>query len=252
MILYFSGTGNSQWAARRLAEALGDEVVSINRSMKRGLTAPIRSERPLVFVVPTYAWRMPRVVDQWIRDARFEGNRDAYFVLTCAGSCGNAAAYARKLCAATGLRFRGLAPLVMPENYLALYDTPDAEACRAIVERAEPRVAELADVIGKGEPFPDRPVALNDRFRSGPVNVAFYPALVHDAKFAATDACIACGTCVERCPLDNIALSDGKPVWRGSCTHCMACIAGCPTGAIEYGPKSRERHRHDIWTEEPA
>lgn len=84
------------------------------------------------------------------------------------------------------------------------------------------------------------------------MNVAFYPALVHDAKFAASDACIACGRCVERCPLGNIALADGKPAWRGSCTHCMACIAGCPTGAIEYGPKTHDRHRHDLWTEELA
>lgn len=252
MILYFSGTGNSQWAARRLAEALGDEVVSINRAMKDGHPASFRSERPLVFVVPTYAWRMPRVVDRWIRNARFEGGHDAYFVLTCAGSCGNASAYARKLCASAGLRFRGLEPVVMPENYLALYDTPDAEACRAIVERAEPRLAELAALVGDDEPFPDRPVGLRDRFRSGPVNVAFYPALVHDAKFAASDACVACGRCAERCPLGNIALAGGKPAWHGSCTHCMACIAGCPTGAIEYGSKSRDRHRHDLWTEELA
>lgn len=126
MILYFSGTGNSQWAALRLAEALGDDVVSINRSMKEGAAEACSSEQPLVFVVPTYAWRMPRVVDRWIRSARFEGSRDAYFVLTCAGSCGNAAAYARKLCSSVGLRFRELAPVVMPENYLALYDTSDA------------------------------------------------------------------------------------------------------------------------------
>lgn len=252
MILYFSGTGNSQWVARRLAAELGDDVVSINRAIKERRSSVLCSERPFVFVAPTYAWRMPRVIDQWIRDARFEGSRNAYFVLTCAGSCGNAAAYARKLCASAGLRFFGLAPVVMPENYLALYDTPDAEECCAIVERAEPRVAELAERVGKGEPFPDQPIVLKDRLLSGPVNAVFYPALVHDAKFSASDACVACGTCVERCSFGNITLVDGKPAWNGVCTHCMACIAGCPTAAVEYGPKSRDRHRHDLWTEELA
>ena len=48
MILYFSGTGNSQWAARRLAEALDDEVVSINCIMKEGTSAPLRSRKPFV------------------------------------------------------------------------------------------------------------------------------------------------------------------------------------------------------------
>ena len=82
MILYFSGTGNSQWAARRLAEALDDEVVSINCIMKEGTSAPLRSRKPFVFVAPTYAWRLPRVVDRWIRGASFAGSNDAYFVLT--------------------------------------------------------------------------------------------------------------------------------------------------------------------------
>ena len=136
MILYFSGTGNSQWAARRLAEALDDEVVSINCIMKEGTSAPLRSRKPFVFVAPTYAWRLPRVVDRWIRGASFAGSNDAYFVLTCGGSVGNAAAYAQKLCAGVGLRFRGLASVLMPENYLALYDTPDEAECRALIERA--------------------------------------------------------------------------------------------------------------------
>ena len=63
MVLYFSGTGNSQFAALRLAEGIGDdEVVSINRHLKEGKHAALRSERPLVFVAPTYCWRMPKVV----------------------------------------------------------------------------------------------------------------------------------------------------------------------------------------------
>lgn len=235
MILYFSGTGNSQWAARRLAEALDDEVVSINCIMKEGTSAPLRSRKPFVFVAPTYAWRLPRVVDRWIRGASFAGSNDAYFVLTCGGSVGNAAAYAQKLCAGVGLRFRGLASVLMPENYLALYDTPDEAECRALIERAKPRIDEVADLVRRGEPLPEEPVTAKGRFRSGPENALFYPVLVHDAKFVATDACTACGTCVRRCPLNNIALAGGKPAWNGSCTHCMACIAGCPTRAIEYG-----------------
>ena len=51
----------------------------------------------------------------------------------------------------------------------------------------------------------------------------------------ATDACIGCGKCVELCPLNNIRLENGKPVWGKHCTHCMACICYCPKEAIEYG-----------------
>ena len=99
----------------------------------------LRSERPFVVVAPTYAWRLPRVVDAWLRDARLEGSRDVYFVLTCGGSVGNAAKHARALCRDKGLRYRGLAEVVMPENYVALYDVPDEETCKRLLDAARSR-----------------------------------------------------------------------------------------------------------------
>ena len=38
MILYFSGTGNSQYAARRIADALGEPLLSLNDRIKSGDT----------------------------------------------------------------------------------------------------------------------------------------------------------------------------------------------------------------------
>lgn len=246
MIFYFSGTGNSQLTAIQIAEATGDELVSVNRLLKRGETGAFHSEQPLVFVAPTYSWRLPRVVERWIETASFTGNADAYFVLTCGGSAGNAAKYARRLCERAGLAFRGLAEVVMPENYLALGPTPEADECRAIIAAARPRVAELARLVDAGEPFPEMPATLTGRLESGPANPLFYRFYVHDAGFSASEACTSCGLCATRCPLNNIELAGGRPVWLGACTHCMACIAGCPTEAIEYKDVSEGRHRHYV------
>ena len=246
MIFYFSGTGNSQLAAHRMAEQLGDEAVSINRYLKAGETGSFHAESPLVFVAPTYSWRLPRVVERWIGCAEFTGCTDAYFVLTCGGSTGHAAKYAQRLGKREGLEFRGLAEGVMPENYLALGPTPSAEECRAIIEAARPRIDRLAELVRAGEPFPDEPPTLVGRLESGPVNPLFYRFYVHDAGFTASDACTSCGKCVARCPLNNVRLADGKPTWNGTCTHCMACIGGCPVEAIEYKDVSKGMHRHYI------
>ena len=244
MILYFSGTGNSRWAAQRLANVLGDDIVSINDALREGSAPTLRSQRPFVVVTPTYAWRLPRVVEEWLRRVHLEGSGDIYFVLTCGGSVGNATKYARRLCRTRGLRFCGLAEVVMPENYVALYDIPDEETCEHLLSGARSYLAELAALIEAGRSFPEVRPNAKGRFRSGPVNVAFYPALVHDKAFAVTDACTSCGLCAERCPLNNITIKEGRPVWKGSCTHCMACIGGCPTHAIEYGEKSKGRRRY--------
>ena len=43
MILYFSGTGNSQYVAVKIAEIIGDsQVFSINRAVKSGEKTVIR------------------------------------------------------------------------------------------------------------------------------------------------------------------------------------------------------------------
>ena len=79
---------------------------------------------------------------------------------------------------------------------------------------------------------------------SGPVNPVFYRFFVKAEAFRATDACIGCGRCVELCPLNNVHLKNGKPVWGKNCTHCMACICYCPKEAIEYGEKSKGKPRY--------
>lgn len=48
----------------------------------------------------------------------------------------------------------------------------------------------------------------------------------------------------KKCPLNNIKLINGKPVWNKNCTHCMACICYCPVKAIEYGKKSKNKPRY--------
>lgn len=249
MIFYFSGTGNSQLAAKQIAQALGDEIISINQLLKSGAKDVFHTERPLVFVAPTYAWRLPSVVARWIRDATFTGNLDAYFVLTCGDGCGNAASYAQKLCLNKGFRFRGLAPVVMPDNYLAMFPTPDKEKAQAILEKSRPHIAALAAQIQAGEPFSKQRASLVERLKSGPINPLFYHLAVKDKGFSSSDSCISCGKCAQRCPLSNIDMGDGKPVWKGNCTHCMACIGGCPTEAIEYQHKSKGRPRYYIMEE---
>lgn len=247
MVLYFSGTGNSQFVALQIAQMLADdEIISINKYLKERRLITIRSKRPLVFVAPTYSWQMPRAVEQWIMKTTFEGNKNAYFILTCGGSCGNAAFYAKKLCLKKELLFCGLAPVLMPENYLAMFPTPGEAECKEIVENSKPQINVLAKQIQSGKCFDTPSVSLIERLESGPVNMLFYPLFVHDKGFSVSDRCISCGKCALRCPLNNIDLINNKPVWKGRCTHCMACIGGCPAVAIEYKTKSKNCRRHYI------
>ena len=66
MVLYFTGTGNSRYLARRIAEGLEMPLYDLNACIKAGDTAPVQTGRDVVLVTPTYAWRIPRVVSEWL------------------------------------------------------------------------------------------------------------------------------------------------------------------------------------------
>jgi ferredoxin len=46
------------------------------------------------------------------------------------------------------------------------------------------------------------------------------------------ERCIACGTCVDRCPMDAITLSDYAIVDESKCIGCGVCARVCPENAI--------------------
>lgn len=244
MILYFSGTGNSEYVARRIARETGDDAINLFERIRKGDFSPVHSDRPLVLVTPTYAWCIPRIVKNLIDRTTFTGTKKIYFVLTCGENIGNAGKYLERLCKRKDMDYCGCIGIVMPENYIALFSTPSAEEALQIIERAEPVTDKVISCIEKGEKLPEIKASLADRIESGIVNTVFYPLFVHDKKFYVTDACISCGKCAEVCPLGNIRIEDGRPVWGGSCTHCMACICRCPKEAIEYGKHSKGLPRY--------
>ena len=244
MILYFSGTGNSRHAAQRMADALGDTLLSLNDRIRSGDTSPVETGERLVIVTPTYAWRIPRLVRDWLLRTELTGAKQAWFVMTCGSEIGRANHYNRQLCVEKGLTCMGTAQLVMPENYIAMFGVPQAEEARRIVARAEPDIDRAIAAVRAGQPFSPTRDHLYDRFMSGPVNPIFYKFFVKADAFTVSSACIGCGQCAKLCPMNNVTLKDGKPVWGKNCTHCMACISYCPVSAIEYGKKSVGQPRY--------
>jgi MinD superfamily P-loop ATPase len=64
--------------------------------------------------------------------------------------------------------------------------------------------------------------------------------------FYSDEKCNSCGTCASICPVKNIELKDGKPVWGKNCVNCFACIHWCPKKAIQIAKLTgnMERHHH--------
>lgn len=243
MVLYFTGTGNSRYIAKKLAERLDDQLTDISEYTKVGNGGEFTSSTPFVFVVPTYAYYIPLVVEDFIRKSNFSGNTDVYFLLTCGAFFAQGGTVRRlsPLMKVKGLNNKGVAPFVMPENYIAMFTSPDETKAASIIESATKGIPEIAEKIKNGECLYTKK---RFSFLAGPINTLFYKFYVKDKPYFATDDCISCGKCANVCPLANITLENGKPVWHGNCTQCMACIARCPKQAIEYGKKLQGKRRY--------
>ena len=50
-----------------------------------------------------------------------------------------------------------------------------------------------------------------------------------------TDDCIACGTCIDECPVEAISEGDIYKIDADLCTDCGACADVCPSEAIIQG-----------------
>ena len=246
MILYFTGTGNSRYIAHKIASATGEDIVSINEKIKEKDKSSVKTDGRLIFITPTYAWRIPKVVENWISEVDFHGAEKAWFVMNCGSEIGNAEKYNARLCADKGFTYMGTAQVVMPENYIAMFDAPGEAEAKEIIAKADPVIDSIPEILKAGKSFPPPRNNMYDRFMSRIVNPLFYTFSVKTNAFKADEKCVGCGRCVKLCPLNNIRLENGRPIWGKDCTHCMACISYCPTKAIEYGKKSVGKPRYHL------
>lgn len=244
MIIHFTGTGNSRYAAEFLGSITDDSVVDSFEYIKEDKKGEFTSDRPYVFVCPTYAWRIPRIFNEFIKKGTFNGSRKAYFVMTCGDSVGRAGYYIQKLCQHKGFEFMGLLKAVMPENYIAMFPVPGVEESGRIIAVANKVIAHNARLIMEQKPLPQNKGGIAGWLASTIVNPLFYPLFVSAKGFYPTNKCTGCGMCVQVCPLNNIGIDKDRPIWGKNCTHCMACICRCPAEAIEYKKASIGKRRY--------
>lgn len=244
MIVYYSGTGNSKYCAEMIADLTCDELLCATDYIKSGSTAELTSDKPWVFVAPVYVSAPPLIFVDFVRKAVLNGCKKAWFIMTCAGGMGAASAYWEDMCKEKGLEYMGTEQLVMPQNYLVFFTTNEADKNAEIIAAAEHVIEELAGYIKAEKAFDCAPAKKWELISTKLILAPYYKYFIKAKDFQSGDECIGCGKCVNVCPLNNIKLVEGKPVWGDSCTHCMACINYCPKQTIEYGKKSLGKPRY--------
>jgi len=66
-------------------------------------------------------------------------------------------------------------------------------------------------------------------------SIVLYASSTDFGYYITTD-CVACGSCLDCCPVEAIYECDDKyAINQDVCVQCGACFDECPVGAIVYG-----------------
>lgn len=244
MILCFTGTGNSLHVADGLSKRLGDEVVSLNNVIKNNLERKFTSDKPFIIVAPIYAWRLPRIIEELLPACTFEGSKKIYFVPTMGAQTGKADKYCEEICKNIGMEFMGLCGVPMPDNYVVMAKMPGEEEIKKKLAEAEDKINLIAQAIKNDIFIRKTDKTLFAGFLSGVINDLFNKKAITDKNYNVNEECMSCGLCEMVCPVNNIQLENGKPVFKGNCMSCYSCIHRCPKAAINIGNKTQKHGRY--------
>ena len=237
MIFYFSGTGNSRWAAQQLAEKTGDKALDII-TLKE--LPSLETEKQVGLVFPIYAWGAP---DQVLDFAKSLPKTDSFTfaVATCGSEAGHALRKLDKI-----FPLKSSYSLVMPNNYVVGSELEEPDVVRQIIENAKAELEIMAREIGTQTLVYRVKEGTAPGLKSGIVNYRFNHFARSTKAFYVTDACVGCGLCARNCPAGIISMEKERPVWGKECYQCLRCINQCPERAIQYGKATLNRGRYTI------
>lgn len=244
MIFYFTATGNSLFAAEKVAEATNDSLVSIGKALREeSYEYDITGEEYLGFIIPTFAYTLPGAVALFLEKLELKGysSQFVYGVFTCGGGSGFESAALYAMLKAKGISFAGSFELVMPDNFIVWSDVPSPARIDTILNGAEKRLDGIIASIRARQPgkidtgTPGNLYMKIEEFSTSENTSALY----------ADEKCTSCGLCADICPMRCIKLDDcGRPVWEGSCTMCLACLHRCPANSVQHGNNTQNKGRY--------
>ena len=244
MIYYFSGTGNSKYAAEKIARLTGDRCVNIAAIYKGTVGSVVGRNDVTGFVFPVYYGGLPEIVKRFASHPEIKNNLAPYVfaVITCGAM---SAAADLRLEQALGRQLDLSISLKMPDNYIIAYNPSSKEEALQTLKNADGKLTGIADRVLRREIH-------RETGAKGKIATAFmypfYNIFRTTFFFGADDNCSSCGLCEKICPVDAIKMIRGRPEWiKNKCQHCTACINTCPRDAIQFTPLTKNRDRYSIF-----
>jgi len=244
-IFYFSGTGNSLYVAKKVANALGNtsykmiHIDSFDKNME--IEADI-----LGFVFPVYAFGLPKLAVKFLEQLKIKKANYVFGAFTYGGNAGNIHGQFSNILIQKNISVDLIDGFTMPSNWTVGTNPPGKEKVNEILSNFDDKIDNLTTKIKDRE----KSIFINTNFFT---KILYYVAYPFFAKFTgksgknfwADEKCNQCGLCEKICPTKNISIPvQNTPQWSDNCEQCMACINWCPQKAIQYKNRTQKRNRY--------
>jgi len=240
IIFYFSGTGNSLRAAQVIGKKLGEcELIALSQfSAEKMITAA-----QVGIICPVYYWGIPKAVRKFLSKLKIQKDTYIFSIVTMGTNAGNALQEIDILLKQAGTRLSYGMEIKMPDNYSTLLGIQKLQKHEKLLDDAEEKLEMIAMDIKKKK---TREIGKWDKFKEILFQGKRNALAGLDKKFVIEDfsSCKECQLCIKQCPVGNIRMQNGTPVWQNQCEFCLACISNCPKEVIQIGKKTKGKPRY--------
>lgn len=243
LLLYFSGTGNTERITALYKSAfaeLGHEATALSLPCDAEYAREdfINGFDMIGFGYPIHAFNAPEIMLKACKALPKlpKSRKKPVFVYKTSGE-------PVRMSDVSSLKMKGILKrrgytlfaeyqYVMPYNIIFRHND---KAVYKMWETAKALVPiDVADIVKKTPHLP-KYVAFG-AFVSWVLRIEHGGARLIGRGFKSTDACTKCGLCIKNCPAKNIELDkNGKVVFGKKCMICMRCTMYCPHDAIKPG-----------------
>ena len=243
-IYYFSGTGNTLWSAKKIAEIIGDcELYNMGAEIHKSKL--LLEADAVILLFPSYAYGLPIIVRHFLNKAVFKTPYVASFV-TYGTSPGGTLAEACWILGRKKIKNKYYGRIPAVENYIAIFGYPKEKTMQRRLAMQRDSTADAARLIIERKVNHIFTLRIFSFFVSGLFTMGIK---IFYRYYKVADNCDGCGICEKVCPVSAISLKNGRPVFSGACEHCQGCFNWCPKRSINFArltPKKPRYHHPEI------
>ncbi len=237
-IYYFSGTGNSLYAAKELQRNIPEcELIPILGALRN---STFESKAEIAgFVLPNYVRTIPGPVRKFLKKINLKTASYVFAVVTAGGSPSTVCKDINKIISGKGKQLNAYFELEMPNNSLIFHGEDTPEEIKRLVTGAGKKLGSIQKTIlnrGKNIDQSSESNSIKEKILFSILGKLVVPLFGEKMiSFYSDSNCSSCGICEKVCLSGKIAIKDRKPEWQKNvkCMYCFACINFCPVQSIQ-------------------